>query len=114
MPYLSIETNLTISATNQSAIITAASALVAQLLGKPEQYVMIALKPQTAMVFGGSDAPTAFLQLNSIGLPKARCDAFAETLCLFLQEHLNIAKERVFIAFNDLQRDMFAWNAKTF
>jgi phenylpyruvate tautomerase PptA (4-oxalocrotonate tautomerase family) len=114
MPYLSLETNRDIGRDQQSEIIIQASALVAKLLDKPEQYVMIALKPQTNMMFGGSEAPTAFLQLKSIGLPKERCDDLADALCHFLQERLSIAKERVFIAFTDLERDMFAWNAKTF
>ena len=114
MPYLSIQTNRDISKTDQSDIVSQASALIAKLLDKPEQYVMIALKPQTPMLFGGSEAPTAFLQLNSIGLHKERCDEFADALCQFLQKRLNIAKDRVFIAFTDLERDLFAWNAKTF
>jgi phenylpyruvate tautomerase PptA (4-oxalocrotonate tautomerase family) len=114
MPYFSIETSKKIDAVGEEAVTHKASAFIAELLGKPERYVMVAVKHSTPMRFGGELDPAAMVQLYSIGLPQERCASFAEKICAFVQEELGVAPERVFIDFRDLQRTMFGWNAKTF
>lgn len=69
MPYLKIQTNLLLSKKAERNILKDASTVVAQELGKPEEFVMIAVQPDTPMLFAGTDDPVAFLELKSIGLP---------------------------------------------
>ena len=88
--------------------------MFAELLGKPESYVMIAIKPGTPLTFAGSDEPAAFVRLKSIGLPKERCTEFSEKICGFVEQELEVPPTRVFIDFKDLEREMFGWNGKTF
>lgn len=57
MPYLLIQTNQNLSQDQGKALLEAASRRVAELLGKPERYVMV-LKSGRAMSFGGSGART--------------------------------------------------------
>ncbi len=73
-----------------------------------------AIKPGTPLIFAGSDEPTAFVRLKSIGLPKNRCSELSEKICGFVEQELKVPPNRVFIDFKDLARDMFGWNAKTF
>ena len=47
MPYFSIETNQTIDETSNRDLMTKTSAFIAELLGKPESYVMISLPPES-------------------------------------------------------------------
>ena len=114
MPYFSIETSKRIDAVGEEAVTHKASAFIAELLGKPEGYVMVAVKHSTPMRFGGELEPAAMVQLHSIGLPKDRCTEYSEKICVFVQQELSVAPERIFIDFRDLERSMFGWNAKTF
>jgi phenylpyruvate tautomerase PptA (4-oxalocrotonate tautomerase family) len=114
MPYLSIETNRTVEEASTQAIMKKASSLIAGLLGKPESYVMISIKPETPLSFAGTDAPAAFIRLKSIGLSKDRCVEFSEKICDFIDQELGVPNNRVFIEFKDLERNLFGWNGKTF
>ena len=114
MPYFSIETNQTIDQASNRDLMKKTSALIAELLGKPESYVMIAIKPETPLIFAGSDEPAAFVRVKSIGLPKERCPQLSEKICGLIEQELKIPLNRIFIDFKDLERAMFGWNGKTF
>jgi phenylpyruvate tautomerase PptA (4-oxalocrotonate tautomerase family) len=114
MPYFSIQTSQTLEASAGADLTRRASAFAAELLGKPEAYVMTALQTGMIMTFAGSNAPTAFIEVRSIGLAEAQSGIFAEKISAFIQAQLGIQPDRVFIAFEDLPRTRFAWNGKTF
>lgn len=114
MPYFSIETNQPIDPAARPDLLKKTSAFIADLLGKPESFVMISIKPQTPLIFGGNDQPAAFVRLKSISLPQDRCAGFSDKICGFIQQGLNIAQDRIFIEFKDAPRNLFGWNAKTF
>ena len=114
MPYLCIETNQELQEEAKTGLLKKGSALVAGLLEKPESYVMMAVKTEADMIFGGNIGPTAFVQVKSIRLPGDRCAELSARLCEFLEKELDIPKGRVFIDFCDLTPTMFGWNGKTF
>lgn len=114
MPYFSVQTSKPMEASAAADLAKKMSAFAAELLGKPESYVMTALNPGTAMTFAGSRAPAAFIEVKSIGLPEARCGAFADKISTFIRAELGIEPDRTFIDFTDLPRNRFAWNGKTF
>lgn len=114
MPYLLIQTNRTPDTDSAAALRQAASRCVAEDLGKPESYVMVALMRGVDMQFGASDAPLAYLELKSIGLPRDRTKALSASLCGLVNTHLQIPPERVYIEFADAARDMWGTNGTTF
>ena len=114
MPYLQIQTNLPLTKTAEHSILRDASALVARELEKPEEFVMIALQPDTPMLFAGSDDPVAFLELKSIGLPARKTKKLSAVLCALIEQHLGIAKERVYVKFIDVQHSMWGWKGDVF
>ncbi|MGD9310774.1 MAG: phenylpyruvate tautomerase MIF-related protein [Desulfosarcina sp.] len=114
MPYFSITTNASLDQDSAAELAQNASAFAAELLGKAEAYVMAAVSANATMTFAGSDAPTAFIELRSIGLSEDQCNAFAAVISDFVRTALGIEPGRVFIDFRDLQRGCFAWNGKTF
>ena len=114
MPYLKIQTNQTINPDQAQALISKASKLVASELGKPENYVMVALSPPVPMLFAGTDAPTAYLELKSIGLPSSRTGDLSQALCTLIENDLAISKNRIYIEFADAPRAMWGWNGSTF
>ena len=113
MPLFKIETNKEPQYQNTS-VLKSASELISEMLGKPEQYVMVSIETQKEMTFGGSADPTAFVTLKSIGLPVNKCSQFSGRICQFIKEQFNIPPDRVFIDFVDIQGNMFGWNGKTF
>jgi len=114
MPYISIETNQSIDETVADEFAGKVSAFASEITGKPDQWMMVAIKPGTKMVYNGSHDPIAFVELKSIGLPEEKCTDFSRQICDFLSTELDIPPERVYIEFKDLQRAMFGWNGKTF
>ena len=112
MPFIKVETN--ISVTDPDAYTKALSTLVSDMLGKPESYVMAILEPEKNLLFGGTDEPAAYVTLDSIGLPEARTADFSATICAFLEDALKVPANRIYIAFGDIQRNLFGWNSKTF
>ena len=114
MPYLKIQTNLPIVEKAEQTILQSASALVARELEKPESFVMIALQPDTPMLFAGTDDPVAFLELKSVGLPARKTKLLCQALCELVEQHLGIAKERVYVKFIDVNHGMWGFKGDVF
>jgi phenylpyruvate tautomerase PptA (4-oxalocrotonate tautomerase family) len=114
MPYLKIQTNLLLSQKAERTVLKEASALVSHELEKPEDFVMVALQPDTPMLFAGEDDPVAFLELKAIGLPARKTKRLSHVLCTLIHDHLGIAKDRVYVKFIDVRRGMWGWKGDTF
>jgi len=111
MPYLNIVTNQ--EAKDEASLLKAASETVAKATGKPESYVMVALEQKAGMLFGGSDAPTAILDIRSLGLPGDR-KAFSDALCTMITQQLGIDGSRIYISMTDSERHNWGWDHSTF
>ncbi len=114
MPYLSLQTNKILSDDEQSNLLRSSSKLVADLLGKPEKYVMVTIEPTKPMLFSGSDAPAAYIELKSINLPEDKTTELSEHLCNLLNKVSSIEKDRIYIEFVAAPRKMWGWNSATF
>jgi len=114
MPLLKIQTNQPIDVDRQKSLISRASQQVAGILGKPERYVMVIVEHNPAMLFGGSDAALAYLELKSIGLPESKTADFSRTLAGLLNDELGLPADRIYIEFSDAPRTMWGWNGGTF
>ena len=114
MPYLHIQTNLSVDSEKSQKLIQSASQAVAEILGKSENYVMVTLQDSTQMMFAGDSQPLAYLQLKSLGLPESSTTDFSNVLCGLINKKLGIAPERIYIEFSSPDRHMWGWNNKTF
>lgn len=114
MPTLTIQTNVEIPAAQRRPTLEAASARVAEILGKPEGYVMAMLQTNPDMLFAADDAPLAYLELKSLGLPEDSTPALSAALCAFMQDHFGVPPERTYVEFSSPPRHMFGWNGRTF
>lgn len=112
MPLIKVETNVKAVRADETA--KGISALAAEILGKPEQYVLAILEDDKTLLHGGTDDPAAYVTLDSIGLPEDRTPELSATICSFLETALGIPGDRVYIAFGNIQRHLFGWNGKTF
>jgi phenylpyruvate tautomerase len=114
MPFFSITTNEPMDAERAASISAKASAFLAGLLGKPEKYIMVQIRPGEAMILNQNSEPTAFVELKSIGLAKDDCRMLSEKICGFLEERVGISPERAYIDFHSIDGAMFGWNKTTF
>jgi len=113
MPFLKLETNVALEQEQAKTLVHGLSVLAADMLGKPESAVLAVVEPDKIMSFGGTDAPTAFVTLKSVGFPEDKAGWFSATICAFLEDSLSIPPDRVYIAFNDIRRSMIGWNSDT-
>ncbi len=114
MPTLKIETNAQLNDSAWDALLAAASKQVAKLLDKPESYVMVIAEPTAKMSFAGTQAPLAYLELKSLGLPESRTPELSAALSALITEHLGVPAARVYIEFNAPPRHLFGFNGGTF
>jgi phenylpyruvate tautomerase len=112
MPLLEISTNTVIE--NTEKIARQASKLTAEMLGKPESYVMIKLLPEQVLLFAGSDEAAAHVKLKSLGLPEEQTKDFSTRLCDFIEAELGIKSARIYIEFSNPERHMWGWDKTTF
>ena len=112
MPLLEISTNTEIDNTEEVA--RQASKLTAEILGKPESYVMVKLKPAQILLFAGSADPAAHLKLKSLGLPENHTAEYSSKLCSFISSALGIDSARIYIEFSNPERHMWGWDERTF
>lgn len=114
MPLLRILTNVPFPPEGREGLLGAASRAVAGMLGKPERYVMVTLEAGVPLIFAGSHAPCAYLELKSIGLPEDRTAALSRALCDALGPLLQVAPERTYIEFSSAEPHLWGWNGETF
>jgi phenylpyruvate tautomerase PptA (4-oxalocrotonate tautomerase family) len=114
MPLIRIESNQRLSPEAEKTLVKDLSALAADLLDKPESYVMVHLHLDQIMAFAGSDAPLANIEVKSIGLQTAQAATLSKVLCEFLEERLGIDPARVYIQFSAVPGALWGWNGATF
>jgi phenylpyruvate tautomerase len=114
MPLLKIQTNAVVAADAGKQLVAEASRAVAALLGKPERYVMVSLESEATMAFAGDTSPLAYLEMKSVGLPRASTSALSKALCELVKTRLGVPADRVYIEFADAEGAMWGWNGGTF
>lgn len=114
MPFISLTTNVQVTAEQQQLLLTKMSAAAATATGKSESYVMTQVESGKPMLFAGSDQPLAYLECKSIGLTPAQAKSLSPALCQLLQQQLNIQADRVYIEFSNCPAEFWGWNGSTF
>jgi phenylpyruvate tautomerase len=114
VPYFSVQTNQTMTPTEERAFTSQAVDHLEALLGKSRAYIMVSLQSGQSLVFGGNSAPAAYVQLKSIGLEASQCPDLAQAISEMLEARLSLPPDRVYIEFHSIDRALFAWNGNTF
>jgi phenylpyruvate tautomerase PptA (4-oxalocrotonate tautomerase family) len=114
MPTLRILTNAQVQPEDRLSLLAEAARVVAEMLGKPESYVMVILEDGRDMLFAGTPAPAAYLELKSLGLSETKTAEYSRALCDLLAAALGIPAERVYIEFAAPPARLFGWNGETF
>jgi phenylpyruvate tautomerase len=114
MPLLKLETTVPLSADKQSALLASLSRIVAESIGKPEQYVMITIRA-ASMMMSGKPGDAAFVDVRSIGGLSGEVNrVLAQRVCKLLKESLGVPPDRVYLNFADVKPGNWGWNSQTF
>ncbi|QSR87953.1 phenylpyruvate tautomerase [Methylacidiphilum caldifontis] len=114
MPYLSIETNISLSENQQKDLMEAASRLIVDKMKKPQGYTMVSYGETKRILFAGTEEAAAFVQLRAINLPADQCGDLSKEICALLEKYCCIKPERVFINFSDIPAKLWGYNRTTF
>lgn len=114
MPCLIIKTNQTLNEQEKKDCGLSTSAKTAEILGKPESYVMTLVEDKISMTMSGSFEPTAYVELKSINLPEEQTSNLSQSLCQHIGSALKISPNRIYIEFSNAQRHLWGWDGRTF
>ena len=114
MPLLKLETTVPLAGEKQAALLAALSKIVAAVIGKPEQYVMVVCG-SSSLRMSGRDGDAAFVDIRSIGgLTNAVNQKLSAQVCEALTNSLGIPPARVYLNFTDVAPGDWGWNGSTF
>jgi phenylpyruvate tautomerase len=116
MPLVNIYSSVEPSDSAQAdQLLASLSRKVAELLGKPERYVMTCLVPKTRMTFGGTGEPACYVELKSIGKmsPETTRKLSAE-ICRQVEAALGVPGSRTYIEFANAEGYLWGHNGSTF
>ena len=112
MPFIQINTSSKSDVENVDLLQKDISKMVADLTGKPENYVMTMIQRDIKMTFAGSDQPCCFINVKSIG--SLTPSSMSESLCKLIASKTNINKDRIYIEFTDVKASNWGFNSSTF
>ncbi len=114
MPFLRVETNVSVTPEQHRHALTSLSREVAEALEKSEEYFMVTLMTEQPLIFAGNDQAAAMVSLQSLGLDSSQTTKLTGLICSLLEQHLAVPPARIYIVFTSIDRPMWGWNKKTF
>ena len=114
MPLLKLETTVLLPEEKQKALLASLSKVVAETIGKPEQYVMVTAS-QAAMLMSGNPGEAAFVEVHSIGGLNGEVNRkLAQKVCSLLHQSLGVPQNRIYLNFTDVAAANWGWKGDTF
>jgi len=114
MPFLKLETTVVLSDDKRKALLASLSKIVAETIGKPEEYVMVTVSP-AAILMSSKPGDAAFVDLRSIGGLSGDVNRqLSQKVCRLLNESLGVAQDRIYLNFTELEAGNWGWKGNTF
>lgn len=91
------------------------SAIVSEILGKPESFVCSLIVEASPLTFDGEIVDGAFIELKSIGgLTPEVNKQLSEKICKCLSKNFALDNSKIYINFFNVQRSDWGWKGSTF
>lgn len=114
MPLLKLETTVVLSGDKRNTLLTSLSKLVAETIGKPEQYLMVTVNP-ASILMSSKPGEACFAELRGIGgLTDDVNRKLSQKVCRLLNESLGVPQERIYLNFVDVPAGNWGWSGNTF
>jgi phenylpyruvate tautomerase len=113
MPLLKLDTSVGLSDEMKRDLLPKLSKLVAETIGKPEDYVMVTIS-SSAILMSGRPGDAAFVDLRSIGgLSHNINQQLSQKISALLKDSLGVSQDRVFLNFTDVAAANWGWKSST-
>jgi len=114
MPFIHIYTTETVEDEVSQKLTASLSSIASEVLGKSENYVMVAISPAVMRMSSVPDQ-AVFVDVRAIGglTPEVNL-IVSERICELLETELNIPRERMFLNFSDVPGTDWGWAGRTF
>ena len=114
MPLLKLDTTVVLSDDKRKALLASLSKIMAETIGKPEQYVMVTIG-SAAILMSGKPEDAAFVDVRSIGgLSGDVNHQLSQKVCRLLNESLGVPQDRSYLNFTDVEAGNWGWKGNTF
>lgn len=114
MPLLRLETTVVLEGEKQKALLAGLSRIVAETIGKPEEYVMVTIN-RTDALMAGKPGAAAFVDVRSIGGLGGQVNRLlSQKVCQFLNRTLGVEANRVYLNFTHVDGANWGTNGSTF
>ena len=116
MPTFILHTNLkTIDLPTEEVLHQEIRGVVAQCIGKSEDFVLTIFNPNTSMRFGAKAGISAYGEVKNVGvLSPDTTNQITGFITEILSTRLKISPEQLYIEFQESERHLWGWNGKTF
>ena len=114
MPLLKLETTVVLNDEKRNELLARLSGVVAETIGKPEEYVMVTANA-SAILMSGKAGDAAFVDVRSIGgLSAPVTRQLSQKICRVLNQSLSVPPNRVYLNFTEIEAGDWGWDGKTF
>jgi phenylpyruvate tautomerase len=114
MPLLKLETTVSIPEDKRKGLLASLSKIVAEIIGKPEDYVMVSAST-AAILMSGKPGDAAFVDIRSIGGLNGDVNRrLSQKVCGLLNQSLGVPQNRIYLNFSDVDAGNWGWNGETF
>ena len=115
MPLVRVEMTEALAAEAKARLTAELSRCCAEVIGKPEAYVMVLIADGLAMLHAGKPGPAAFVDVRSIGGLSADVNrGLAEGLCAVVSKSARVPGERIYLNFTSVEATHWGHDGATF
>ena len=115
MPMIRIQTSIAVDEEKQDGLINALSSAVAELLGKPESYMMVILQPETIMMMSGTAEASALVEVRSVGsISEEESKNLSGKISEILGKTIGVGAGRIYLNFQGVPGTMWGFDGRTF
>ncbi len=115
MPMIRIQTNIDIEPERKANLMTNVMVAGAELLDKPESYMMVIIDDGMQIQLSGTSDPCAFLDVRSVGtITEEQVSNLSGKLSEITGNSTGIGAGRIYINFTSVPPEMWGFDGKTF
>jgi hypothetical protein len=115
MPLLTLRTNASVDDDAIAPLLKDCSGRLANMLGKPEGYVMTLFERASGMTMAGELGPACFVEVRSVGkITSVQARAISEAFCGLLSDRLGVGSERIYLNFTEFSGAHWGHDGGTF
>ncbi len=115
MPLIRVQTNVSANRATIDSLIKSLSFNTAEILNKPESYMMIIVEPDTAMAMSLLTDPTAFIEVRAVGeISEENAKNLCGKLSEILGKELGVGAGRIYVNCVSVPGEMWGFDGRTF